>query len=693
MAPPPVRPAWRRHAVPVLVLWGLALFAYANSFRDGLVYDNHLVIAQDARVHQVTAENIRLILTKDYWYKISLSPLYRPLATLSYLFNYAVLGNGGRPAGYHAINLALHAANIVLVYLVGWLLMTEFWPAFAMAAIWAVHPVLTESVTNIVGRADLLAAFGVLAGLLCYARSVAASGRRAIVWQVGVLAASAIAIFSKESGIVVIAAVFLYDIVWCRTAPRRVRIAGYLAAALPIAVFLAARSQIVKDEPLTVLAFTDNPLAGADFLTARLTAVKVLGKYLWLLVWPARLSCDYSYNQVPLVSWNFNRWEDWQAVVSLAVYAAAAALAVWSCRRSRPGFFFIAFFFATMAPTANLFLLIGTIMAERTLYLPSVAFAGGVAWAGWQAYRKLRPRWPALRIAAPAAMAAVCLAFCGRTFARNFDWFDETSLWSSAARVCPASYRPHEHLANSLASPPLKNFAAANREAEQALAILQPLPDYQRVAVAYSSAGFCYRVTGESLGPGGGVAWYRKALDVLLAGRIADEAWDREFARQNRLAGKTVGSSHFDTLYLELGRTYRDLGQYQNALEALALDRWPDPRAEFFEEISKTYWAMGDGPQAILALFEGITMGTTDQAGMAAAVVQLYHETAPESCALAGQGASATINFDCPLVRNQLCLAGRNVALLYHRMHRDGEAQATAMGAVRSLGCPAEMFR
>jgi len=150
---PPARPAWRRHAVPVLVLWGLALFAYANSFRDRLVYDNHLVIAQDARVHQVTAENIRLILTKDYWYKISLSPLYRPLATLSYLFNYAVLGNGDRPAGYHSINLALHAANIVLVYLVGWLLMTEFWPAFAMAAIWAVHPVLTESVTNIVGRA------------------------------------------------------------------------------------------------------------------------------------------------------------------------------------------------------------------------------------------------------------------------------------------------------------------------------------------------------------------------------------------------------------------------------------------------------------------------------------------------------------------------------------------------------------
>ena len=358
------------------MLWGLAVLAYANSFRAGLIYDNRFVLVQDSRIRQVTEENVHLILTKDYWYKNSVSSLYRPLTTLSYLFNHAILGNGDAPAGYHAVNLVLHAANIALVYLLGWLVLAEFWPAFAMAALWAVHPVLTESVTNVVGRADLLAAFGVLAGLLCYARSVASVGRRAILWQVGVLAASAIAMFSKESGIVIVAAIFLYDIAWLRQAPLRARIAGYLAAVVPIVVFLAVRAQILKDTPLEVVAFTDNPLVGADFWTARLTAVKVLGKYLWLLFWPARLSCDYSFNQIPLFSWNLGRWEDWQALIALAVYTAAAALAVYSYRRSRPVFFLIGFFFAAMAPTANLFLLIGTIMAERLLYLPSVAFAG-----------------------------------------------------------------------------------------------------------------------------------------------------------------------------------------------------------------------------------------------------------------------------------------------------------------------------
>jgi hypothetical protein len=687
--PAPAVPLWRRHAIPVLALWFLALAAYANSFRSGLVFDNFYAIAQDARVHQATAENVRLILTKDYWYTTTSSSLYRPLTTFSYLFNYAILGSGAAPAGYHAINLALHAANIALVYLLGLWLLADLRPAFAMAAIWAVHPVLTESVTNVVGRADLLAALGVLAGLLCYARGVAAGGRRGIRWQLALLAASAVAVFSKESGVTVVAAVFLYDITWCRNAPWRARTPGYLASALPVAVFLLVRSQVLARLPLALVAFTDNPLVGADFWTARLTAVRVLGKYLGLLFWPARLSCDYSYNQIPLFSWSLG-WQDCQAILALAVYGAAAALAAVCYRRAKPVFFLLAFFFAAMAPTANLLMPIGTIMAERLLYLPSMAFAGCLAWAGWWAYVRLAPRWPAARLAAPVALAAISLTFCGLTYARNSDWLDERSLWTSAVRACPASYRTHQHAASALASTDLDGAVG---EATRSLAILEPLADGQKAAAAYATAGSCYRAKGDSLGPEAGAAWYRKARDVLLAGRKVDEACDRELVRRNGLAGKTVAPALLTPLYLELGRTYRRLGQFPEALEALAVLRLVDPRAEVFEELSQTYRAMGDDPQAAISLLEGITMGAGDQARLAAEVLDLYRQTAPESCALAGRGSSAAIDFNCPLVHDQLCLAGRNVAAWYRQMHRESDSLATAAGAVRSLGCPAEMFR
>jgi tetratricopeptide (TPR) repeat protein len=209
------------------------------------------------------------------------------------------------------------------------------------------------------------------------------------------------------------------------------------------------------------------------------------------------------------------------------------------------------------------------------------------------------------------------------------------------------------------------------------------------VAAAYATAGFCYRVKGESLGAGGGVVWYRKALEVLFEGRKVDEACARELARRNQLEGKTVVPSLLVPLYLDLGRTYRDLGQFQDALDSFALGLRVDPQADVFEEMAKTYRAMGDAPRAAVSLLEGITMGASDQVRLAAEVVDLYRQTAPQSCALAGNG----LNFECPLVRGQLCEAGRNVVALYRGMHRDADAAATANGAVQSLGCPLEMFR
>jgi tetratricopeptide (TPR) repeat protein len=451
----------------MLALWALIVAAYSNSFQAGLVFDSAAVISEDSRVHAVTPQNLRLILTGPYWHGSATLGLYRPLTTFSYLLNYAIFGNGVDPAGYHWVNLALHGVNVSLVYLLGILVFETATPAFALAALWGLHPLLTEAVTNIVGRADLLAAFGVLAGLLCYVTSATAAGRHKLFWLAAMVAAQAVGIFSKENAAVLPAIMLLYDLTWRKRAPWRARAPAYAALALPFAAFFYLRGTL----QVHILApFGDNPLVSAGFWTARLTAIKVIGKYLWLFLWPARLSPDYSYNAVPLFGWHLARWEDAKALIALAVCLGAALLAVRWRRARKPLFFFLTFFFVALTPTSNLVILIGSIMAERFVYLPSIGLAGCVVAAicmlGRQVPRQrlwnMRAMW--------IALVLLCLACAARTYARNLDWLDDRSLWTSAEDVCPESARVHNNLGHALAQLP-GGLADAIAEYDAALRI------------------------------------------------------------------------------------------------------------------------------------------------------------------------------------------------------------------------------
>jgi hypothetical protein len=146
----------------------------------GFAQDSPVIVLKDPRIRKAAAENLRLILCHEYWWPTLFAGLYRPVATASLLLNYAILGNGENAAGYHCVNFFLHLGNVWLVYALSRRLLKSMWPAFFAAALWAVHPIGTESVTNIVGRADELAAMAVLGGLLLYVRSTEMRGARLV---------------------------------------------------------------------------------------------------------------------------------------------------------------------------------------------------------------------------------------------------------------------------------------------------------------------------------------------------------------------------------------------------------------------------------------------------------------------------------------------------------------------------------
>jgi protein O-mannosyl-transferase len=673
-APPaPVRrPFDRRRLIPFAVLWALTLTAYSNSFQTGLVYDNAAIIGKDIRLRALSSENVRLILTDEYWYPRTGNGLYRPFTTLTYLFNYAALGDGANAAGYHVVNYAIHSLNASLVFLLALALFGETVPAFAMAAIWAVHPALTESVTNVVGRADLLAAFGVLAALLWFARSRESAGyRRAACWAASGVAA-AIGIFSKESAIVMVGAVPLFDFAFPKKETWRVRLTGYAAVALPCGVFLLIRQAVLRGSPVMRLFFTDNPIASAEFWAGRLTAIGVIGRQIALLAWPMRLSADYSYNAIPLA-----KGLTGAVAGGIALLFAATALAAWGYRRDRKIFFLIVFGLGALLPTSNLLFPIGTIMAERFLYVPAIAFAGCIAAALWALRGRIEIRW--IR----AAFAVVALLFAARTFARNFDWGSERALFQSATIAEPASFRPHSAMASiNLRAGALDD---AVREADRSLGILDTLPDSRNLPNPYVTAGRVYSDKADSLPAAEGEAWRKKALDTLHRGEHITAALNEHYKRDDMAHGRSFHPMDLSVLYEQLGYVAlksKHFDESAAALEkALRLALVPD----MFINLATALAGKNDPHDAEVTMLEGM-IWRHDDGAIATNLIKLFSLTEPNSCALVRTGNSFRLNTNCPLVQNELCEASARLIPLLQAQGQTADAARVRTGA-QHAGC------
>ena len=190
----------------------ICVVAFWNSFQAGLLLDNQTILLRDPRLRAVDWEGVRAVFAHQYWWPTAESQLYRPLTTLSYWFNYSVLGGAEQATGYHAVNLLLHWVAAALAFALVRAVSGRGWLALAAAAVFAVHPLTVESVTNVVGRADILAALSVMGGLLLYRRFRGSSGRRAAAALGGLGAVYLAGVFCKESAVVLPAALLLHDI-------------------------------------------------------------------------------------------------------------------------------------------------------------------------------------------------------------------------------------------------------------------------------------------------------------------------------------------------------------------------------------------------------------------------------------------------------------------------------------------------
>jgi len=457
----------------------LVALAYGNSLQNGFTFDDETIIGKNALLKRV--HHWPTLLTSDYWgggQDPATAPdihmgLYRPLVLLSYAVNYAV--GGLNPVGYHLVNVLLHSLVVWLVYLLALQLGLSILSALAAAVLFAVHPIHTEAVSGIVGRAELMMSVGVLASLWWAIR-----GHQGLS-----LIAFAVGLFSKEQAVMLPFLLALYDLCVGGTFARN--LAGHPASrrlslrygmfALVLMGYLLVRWLALGTLSTPPTPFLDNPLAGLDWYPRLLTAIKVAGQYLWLCVWPVSLSADYSYNAIPAAYSVL----DSGVVAALLAWLGLLAIAVRSFGRDRLASFCIGFLMVTFFPASNLVILVGTIMGERLFYLPSV----GLCLLAGLAYERATGQpsaAPITRHLSLLLVVLICLAFLGRTVVRNGDWAGTEPMARSSVTVVPNDAKVHSILGRLAKDK--GNWDEAIAHFQTALSIY---PEYSHIDVTLNS--------------------------------------------------------------------------------------------------------------------------------------------------------------------------------------------------------------
>lgn len=472
VAPPaPRHQSDRRRIIEGCAVFLVAVAAYANTVNSDFTLDDVPIVKENELIRSLDA--IGRFFTTNYWGdKATLNDksLYRPLTITSYALNYAV--NGLSPRGYHVVNIVLHAGVCVLLYALVLALFRDARMALISGVLFAVHPIHTEVVAGIVGRAEILALFG---GLMCCLSYLFATReespvhrRRGWAWVAISVFSYAFAMFSKEIGFMAPVLILLWEAIL--PAERRLfransrAIVAFVGFGIAAGLYLFIRSAVVRTNNINI------GFVGVSTVGRVSTALRVCMEYVGLLVAPIRLSADYWIKDVPIAK----GLTDVLVLGALLLLALLIVIMIGTWRRRPAAAWGIGVFLAVLFPVSNLGFRIGVLKAERILYSPSVGFIVALAAVATTLYART-----AARRSASAAIWLVAVLFLARTWARNEDWRDNHNLAEVTLKTSPSSsifntimatwYRQNkqngparEHLLRSLESQPKNTTALFN---------------------------------------------------------------------------------------------------------------------------------------------------------------------------------------------------------------------------------------
>uniref|UniRef100_A0A8C7XS29 dolichyl-phosphate-mannose--protein mannosyltransferase n=1 Tax=Oryzias sinensis TaxID=183150 RepID=A0A8C7XS29_9TELE len=449
----------------------VALLCFCNSYDGEFVFDDSEAIVNNKDLRPTTP--LSSIWCNDFWgsnlRSNSSHKSYRPLTVLTFRLNHLIAG-GLHPVGFHVLNIILHAVISALMIdvfaiLIGGLGRDEDGQrlnlapktSFLAGLFFAAHPVHTESVAGIVGRADLLCALFFQLSFLTYCKAFN-KGDFSVHWVAVSLLLCAAAMLCKEQGITVLGVNAAFDVLLiCNVNVYELSQSEILSMGLLTRLgllglggisMLYSRWRIMGTGPP---AFTevDNPASFEESILIRILNYNYYYSLnAWLLLCPWWLCFDWSMGCVPLIK----SATDWRMVWLLLLWGfllglIGQALCSQDSQRRRTLTLGLVLLVVPFLPACNVFFRVGFVIAERVLYLSSagycllLAYSLGHCCSRWTRYKKLL-------LALTLALLCVYVARCAL---RSQQWRSEQSLFTSALSVCPLNAKVHYNVGKNLA--------------------------------------------------------------------------------------------------------------------------------------------------------------------------------------------------------------------------------------------------
>jgi tetratricopeptide (TPR) repeat protein len=437
----------RRNLAISLGLVLITLAAYSQvGWLDFVNLDDPLYASNNPHVRQG--------LTQDgaaWAFTTRLGDNWHPLTWLSLMLDSTCFGV--RPAGYHLMNLAGHAASAVTLFLVLCRMTGAAWRSSLVAALFAVHPLHVESVAWVAERKDVLST---LLGLLALAAYVGYARRPGLLRYALVFVLLALGLLAKPMLVTLPLVLLLLDYWPLGRWPAEKAGQGYLSrkqrfqpSAAPPAPGRSGLWLLLEKIPLLVLSAASSivtyhvqqtggavkPLESIPLGPRLANALVSYVTYIGQMFWPADLAVFYPFGEPPAAAWV------WAAAALLLACSAGAVWGAWRGRRwLAVGW---AWYLGMLAPVIGVVQVGEQAHADRYAYLPLVGLFLAAVWAA--ADRAARWRLgPSLTAPAAAALLLACML---RTAGQVQYWANTETLFKHALAVTPDNPTSCDNLA------------------------------------------------------------------------------------------------------------------------------------------------------------------------------------------------------------------------------------------------------